>query len=275
MAYRAAARNVPFVFGIINFPIKLHLACDIEDYEFKRITTSGNKMREKAVDEKSGQEVVRAQHYKGIILPDKSNVIFSDDEIVALRGGEQGLFIKNFVPLASVDTILFDKSYYLSPENGGEIAFKTFSLALEENTGMAAVGKWHTDVRENLVLVKPYRGGMLMHVIYYKNEVRPYEDNVNVDVSNDAVNATLQLMKMNKMDQFDPSLYKNEQIQRIANAIAIKQAAKAVPTEAVEAKPSGSEELSNELIKILESAIPSDNCKTNNKTKKKNKKRDN
>lgn len=253
MSYRAAAKNVSFVFGIINFPVKLYLAGGVEDYEFKRITTSGNKMKEKAVDEKSGEEVVRAQHYKGIILPDKSNVIFSDEEIATLRGGNPGIFIAEFVSESSIDNIYYSGSYYISPEKGGEVAFKSFSLALGENDGMVGIGKWNTATRENLVVIRPYRGGMLLHTIFYKNEIRPYEDNTNVDVSLDVVNATLKLIKEKNIGNFDSSRYKNSQVQRIANAIALKTGGQPIDDGG--------------LMKILESAIKQDTCETEPKPK--------
>ncbi len=79
------------------------------------------------------------------------------------------------MPLASVDLIQVEKTYYLGPDKGGDKAYALLSAAMLE-TGKVKVGRWAAKGKEQLVLIRPYRNGLLLHQMFYANEVRAFDD---------------------------------------------------------------------------------------------------
>ena len=59
---------------------------------------------------------------------------FSDEELKALEGeASKVIDIAEFVPLAEVDPIYFEKTYYLGPDKGGEKAYRLLADAMAKS----------------------------------------------------------------------------------------------------------------------------------------------
>ena len=78
--------------------------------------------------------------------------------------------ILQFVRTAEVDPILFDKSYYVQPE---EPVSKPYSLLLHAmtETKYYAVAKVAMHGREHVVIIRPTGSGMVLHTMYYEDEL--------------------------------------------------------------------------------------------------------
>ena len=84
-------------------------------------------------------------------------------------------FISNaFVPLEQFDLVQVEKSYYLGPDKGGDKAYQLLSQSMQAK-GKVAVGRWAARGKEQLVLIRPYQGGLIFHQLYYANEVRAFD----------------------------------------------------------------------------------------------------
>lgn len=83
--------------------------------------------------------------------------------------------LKEFVPLASVDPVYFESSYYLGPDKGGEKPYRLLADALAKS-GRATVAELVSRGKEQIVIIRPYDGGMLLHGMFYKNEVRDFNE---------------------------------------------------------------------------------------------------
>ena len=75
----------------------------------------------------------------------------------------------------SVDLIYVSKTYYLGPDKGGDKAYRLLTEAMER-TERIAVGRYRSHGKEQLVLLRPYKKGLMLHYVYYANEVRSYDD---------------------------------------------------------------------------------------------------
>ncbi len=73
-----------------------------------------------------------------------------------------------------VDPIYFESSYYLVPEEAGRKPYALLSRALEE-TDYVAIAKLTMHNREYTVFLRPYEGGLMLHTMYYSEEVRKVE----------------------------------------------------------------------------------------------------
>jgi DNA end-binding protein Ku len=83
--------------------------------------------------------------------------------------------VLEFVKSSEVDPVFFESSYYLAPEDAG---VKPYALLFEalRKTGCVGVGKIAMHNREHIVILRPGERGILMHTMYYRDEVRQVEE---------------------------------------------------------------------------------------------------
>jgi DNA end-binding protein Ku len=79
--------------------------------------------------------------------------------------------IQQFVSLDEVDPIFFQTSYYSAAEESGKRAYNLLFRGMS-NEKLAAIAKVTMSGREQVVLIRPYDGGLLLHTLYYPAEVR-------------------------------------------------------------------------------------------------------
>jgi DNA end-binding protein Ku len=83
--------------------------------------------------------------------------------------------ILEFVKAAEVDAVYLDASYYLQPEEAGE---KPYTLLFEamRRSGYVSVAKIAMHNREHIVVIRPGAHGMILHTMFYRDEVRAIEE---------------------------------------------------------------------------------------------------
>jgi DNA end-binding protein Ku len=73
-----------------------------------------------------------------------------------------------------VDPVYFESSYYMVPEDAGRRPYALLSKALEESD-YVAIAKITMHNREYTVFLRPTSGGMMLHTMYYQDEVKKVE----------------------------------------------------------------------------------------------------
>src|SRR6185503_17722959 len=109
-------------------------------------------------------------------------------------------------------------------------AYKLLSAAMER-TKKIAVGRYFTRGKEQLVLLRPYKNGLILHYAYYANEVRAYDE-----VDTGAVIATKpiedeladKLIAQLTIPEFNPEQYRDEYVERVKAAVEQKVAGQEV-----------------------------------------------
>ncbi len=116
--------------------------------------------------------VERSEIVKGYEYRKGEYVIIEPEEIKKIEPKTaKAMEILEFVKADDVDPIYFESSYFLVPEEAGRRPYALLSKALEE-TEYVAIAKLTMHNREYTVFLRPYKGGMMLHTMYYKEEVR-------------------------------------------------------------------------------------------------------
>ncbi len=160
-------------FGLVTIPMKLYTATDSKDIRFRLLhksclTPIQNKrycpQHEQIVD---WNDVVRGFEYA------KGKFVTLDDEDLERVPLETAgtVSVNAFVNLSEIDPIYFEKSYYLSPDEGGQKAFRLLHDAMGEMQRIA-VGKVVIKEKEHLVAVRPYDGALVLNTLFYSDEIR-------------------------------------------------------------------------------------------------------
>jgi DNA end-binding protein Ku len=176
MAARSIA-SATISFGLVSIPIKLYTAASSNNVSFNMLHKKcGTRVKQQYVCPFDKEVVERTDMVKGYEYTKGQFVQMTDEEMQALQGEKTDrLDIVEFVPAQSLDLVYIDTTYYLGPGKGGDRAYKLLSEAMER-TGKIAVGRFGARGREQLVALRPYKGGLSMHPMHYADEVRSMDD---------------------------------------------------------------------------------------------------
>jgi DNA end-binding protein Ku len=177
MAARAIASGT-ISFGLVSIPVKLYTAASSEQVSFNMLHKKcGGRVKQQYICPTDNNEVVeRTDMVKGYEHARGQYVLFTEEELKAFESERSNAIeITEFVPLASVDFVHVEKSYYLGSDKGGD---KAYRLLAEAMTSMkkVAVGRWAARGKEQLVIVRPHEDGLILHQLFYANEVRAWSE---------------------------------------------------------------------------------------------------
>jgi DNA end-binding protein Ku len=134
------------------------------------------RIRSVPVGAVSDAPLEKPQILKGLEIEKHRYVTFEPRELAALRPQTSTeLSIAEFVRLQEIDPIFFETSYYAAPDRGGEKPYALLFAALAE-TEYAAIGSLAMHGREHATVIRPGRRGLIIHALFYENEVRADEE---------------------------------------------------------------------------------------------------
>lgn len=238
MAARPIA-SATISFGLVSVPVKLYSAAESSGtVSFNWLHKEcGTRLKQQYVCPKDEAVVEKDDMIKGYEFSKGQYVLFTPDEIKALdEKATNSIDVNEFVPLKLVDRVYVDRVYYLGPDKGGERAYKLLGDALKE-TGRAGLGQYAARGKQNLVLLRPQDGVLVMEQLHYANEVRQPSE---VDIPDTTVKPTelalaKQLIEQGSTDEFHPENYHDNVRDRILESIQGKVEGHEITTEPAEA----------------------------------------
>ncbi len=213
-------------FGLVAIPVKLFTATSSQQVRFNMLDpdTKG-RVRQQYIAAESGEVVDRGSLVKGYEYAKGQYVIFSNEELSALETQRStSLDIVEFVPLTTVDLLQVEKTYYLGPDKGGDKAYRLLTESMQQS-GKVAVGRWAARGKEQLVLLRPYKDGLLLHQLFYPNEVRSFEEvdtGATFDFKEVERDLALKLIHELSSEAFDPARYEDTYAARVLAAVEKK-----------------------------------------------------
>jgi DNA end-binding protein Ku len=151
-------------------------------------------------------------------------VLFTNEEIKALEEESSRMIeIVEFVPLAGVDPVYFERAYYLGPDKGGDKPYKLLARAMAE-TGRCALARYAARGKQYLVLVRPFEDGLLMQQLRYADEVKSFDEVERIDatLSDAELALAVQLIEQIATEEFRPDVYEDAVKKRLEEVIAQK-----------------------------------------------------
>ncbi len=163
-------------FGLISMPVRLHSGARGERISFHMLHRDDlSRVRQQLVCAADNKVLDRQDIVKGYEYRKGEYVVIEPDEIKKIEPKTaKAMEILEFVRAGDVDPLYFEASYYLTPEEGGKRPYALLSRAMADN-GYYAIAKLTMHNREYTVILRPYRSGMMLHTMYYQDEVRAME----------------------------------------------------------------------------------------------------
>jgi DNA end-binding protein Ku len=222
-------------FGLITIPVRLFTAARTERVSFNQIhQVCGSRIKQQTYCPHCDRVLERSELVKGYEVEKDRYVIVSDDEVKSVApASSDNMEILEFVKAQGIDPIYFEASYFMVPEEAGK---KAYHLLLEtmRKSGYSAIAKIAMHQREHTVVVRPHAEGLLLHTMFYPEEVREvpeFRRDESVTVKPQEVALAEKLVEGLATD-FDASKYHDEYQQRLMQMIEAKREGQHVPSEA-------------------------------------------
>ena len=242
-------------FGLVTIPVKLQTAIRTNDLRFNFLhkTDEGriNNVRRCSLDgeELSYDDIVRGYEYeKG------HYVILSDDDLKSVNPeATQSVDIVQFVDLAEINPMYFDKPYYLEPDKRGRHAYALLREALK-TSGKVGIAKVVIRSREHLAALKPNGDALVLELMHFADEIvdqatlefpaheKPVENEMK-----------MAMMLIDTMSQaFDPEQFRDEYRDQVLAMIEARAAGHVI--EAAPAKAPRRDNVVN-LMDVLQKSL--------------------
>ncbi|HEY2747530.1 MAG TPA: Ku protein [Polyangia bacterium] len=240
MAMRSMA-SATISFGLVSIPVRLYSATEASaSISFNLLhKADGSRLRQQYICIKEEVVVPREEMVKGYEFQKGEYVVFTPEELKELEEtSTQTVDITEFVPLAKVDPIYFDKAYFLGPDKGGDKPYKLLARAMTES-GRAALARYAARGKMYLVLVRPIGDKLVMQQLHYADEVRDIREVPvgDAEVREQELKLAKQLVEQIARETFNPDAYEDEVKKRVEEQIQRKVEGKEIALSPTEAKP--------------------------------------
>ncbi len=238
MAALRPLRNATISFGLVNIPVRFYTATKSEDVHFNLLHKDcGSRVNRKWWCPQHDEGITYDDMIRGYAIAKNRYVTFTAEEIETLESDDnRALEITAFVPLDEIDPVFFEKAYYLGPAPGGSKTYKLLAEAMKKQNKVA-VARWVTGGREHLVILRPFENGLVLHTMYYADEVRDFGA-IDVEEGSQPRDKEVALAEMliNELSEesFDPLAYKDEYRERLMERIQSKAEGEMIVSESPE-----------------------------------------
>lgn len=160
-------------FGLVNVPVRLYSATENHDLSFHQVRASdGSRVRYKRVAQADGEEVAYRDIAKGYEADDGTTVMLTDADLGTLPNrSSKEIAVESFVPNAQIDPILYDKAYYIEPDEMGAKAYGLLREALRESDRVAVVTV-SVRTRMTMAVLRVLDDVIILQTLLWPDEVR-------------------------------------------------------------------------------------------------------
>jgi len=164
-------------FGLVNIPVILYPAEKKFDIQFKLIDSRDKaRIRYMRINEHTGEEVPWTDIAKGYEYDDNNYLVLKQSDLKAISGEHsKTIDIVTFVNKNSINTMDFEKPYYLVPDKKGEKAYVLLRKILKD-TKKVGISKVIIHTREYLAALMPYENALVLNLLRYHQELRKASD---------------------------------------------------------------------------------------------------
>lgn len=242
--------------GELAFPVALYAGATTS----KRISfhvlnrKTGNRVHREYVDEGTEARVEKEKQVKGYEIGPDQYVILDPEEIAeAVPESDKTLRIEAFIPCSEVETVYFDKPYFIAPAD--DAFADSFAVVREgmRRKGVAAVAKAVLFRRARTVMLRAEGPGLVAHTLNFDYEVRSaaeaFDDVPEVKIEGEMLDLAKYIIKT-KSGAFDPREFDDRYDTAVAELVKAKMEGREIRAP----KPPKETKVTNLLDAFRESA---------------------
>ena len=200
-------------FGLVSVPVGLYTATEEKSLHFNQLHDEDfGRIKMQRVCSKCGEMVDFEHIVKGYEYEKDKYVVMTDEDFDAVPvESSRAIDIVQFVDLADIDPIYFQKSYYLVPEETGVKAYTLLRRAMEED-GRVAIAKVAFRDKEHLAALRFKDNIFVLETMFWPDEIRAADFEIldkKVDVRDNEVQMAKSLID-NLTEAFKPEEFRDE-----------------------------------------------------------------
>ncbi len=159
-------------FGLVSIPISLYPATRREELRFHLLRKSDlSPINYRRIAEADGKEVPWEEIVKGYEYEKGKYVVLKEEDFRrADIEATQSVEVAEFVLLKEIDSMYFDKPYYLEPEKAGVKAYALLREVLKR-TGKVGIAKVVIRTRQHLAALKPENNALVLELMHFSEEL--------------------------------------------------------------------------------------------------------
>jgi DNA end-binding protein Ku len=240
-------------FGLVNIPIKLYSAIENSSLDLDMLDGRDHaNIKYQRINEKTRKEVPYDKIVKGYLLKEQYVILEEQDFDDASPDKSKTIDIQNFVKAAQIDPMLFETSYYAEASKQGQKAYSLLVKALEK-TKMAGLGAFVLRQRENLCVIYPKDGVLVISRIRFAQEIRSSKEidaPTDVNIPKRELDVALTLIKQYTSD-FNIEKYKDTYTSELLKIIKAKAKGKRPTIKKLKPLKAKSDDLYDQLMESL------------------------
>ena len=194
----------------LAFPVALYAAATTSRRVSFHILNrkTGNRVHREYVDEQTEELVESEEQVKGYEIGKDQYIILDPEEIAeAVPDSDKTLRIETFIPCSEVETVYFDKPYFIAPAD--ETFSDAFAVVREgmRKKKVAALARAVLFRRVRTVLLRVQGLGLVAHTLNFDYEVRPaaevFDELPDIKIEGEMLDLARHIIET-KSGEFDP-----------------------------------------------------------------------
>jgi DNA end-binding protein Ku len=242
-------------FGMVTIPVKLFGATESKDISFNLLhATCGTRLKQVRWCPTDEVEVPWNETARGYEYAKDQYVVLTEEDFEQLPlPSKHTIEISAFVAAQEIDPVYYERSYYLAPDERAEKPYALLMQALDEKK-LAAVAAITIRKKEQLCVLRPQAGVMMLETLYYPDEIRaqPEVETKGAKVTGRELEMAFTLIELLRKP-FDPEEYKDHYREALEQVIEAKLEGKEVVTSP-EVRETKVIDLADALRKSVEAA---------------------
>jgi len=223
-------------FGLVSIPVELYSAIEDHNIRFHLLHKKcGSRVRNQLFCPVCKVVIEREETVRGYEVSKGQYVKVEDAELEALEAeANSSIEMREFIPIEKVDPIYFESSYYLAPDKGADKPYRLLADTMAK-TGRVALAQTVFHNKESLVLIRSLKRGLILHFLFFKNEIRDFDAIVkgeDIKLPGEQLELGMSLIEKMSSADFEPERYADEYRERALAMIEKKvegREIKAVP----------------------------------------------
>lgn len=201
-------------FSLVTIPIRIYNAVDSEEtIKFNQLHKEDNgPVGYEKKCKKCGKTLTNDEIVKGYQTEPEQYVIVTPEDFEKIKiKSTKVIEIEGFIDSTEVHPTLYESPYYAGPD--GPVAAKTYTLLAQalKSSRKVGIGKVVLRDREEVVMIAPLDGGIILYKLRQTNELRKMEDVPQIekkDVNKDELKLSISLVesmaaKLSELDLTD------------------------------------------------------------------------
>jgi DNA end-binding protein Ku len=219
----AVAHKSAISVGLLYIPVGLYKTTREVGISFNQLCKdTKERIKYKKYCPSCNKEVGSDDIIKGYEYEKDRYVTFTQDELEKIKTKkDKTIHIEHFAKMSEIDSLYFQKDYYLVPEPGADKPYELLRQALMSKKEVA-IAKTVIGTNEELMVLYPTKECLIGKILYYQEEIQEMpKSQIKVELSKAEVDMAKTLID-SMTQNFDIAAYHDEYQEKLRNAITTK-----------------------------------------------------